>query len=91
VLTQRRYPVGVDLMDPPAGYALLGFSVSATRPLNGNELRMGLRGTNVLNTSYRDYLDAFRYYADARGVDIAIWLTYAFGHRSGQQAPVRYT
>jgi iron complex outermembrane receptor protein len=79
VFEQRRIPVGVDFMDPPATYLLLGCGVQVGRSLGTHELRMGLRGTNLLNVRYRDYLDAFRYYADSRGLDVAAWVTYAFG------------
>jgi len=66
-------------MDPPAGYQLLGLSLGATLPVGRNELRFGLQGTNLLNTTYREYLDRFRYYADARGADLVLWVRYAFG------------
>ena len=80
VLQQQRIPVGVDLASPPPTYHLLGLSASASRPLGNGDLRIGLRGSNLLNAAYRDYLDRFRYYADARGLDIAIWITYRFGN-----------
>lgn len=79
VLVQERIPVGVDLASPPPTYHLLGLSASAFRPLGKGELRLGLRGSNLLNAAYRDYLDRFRYYADARGLEIALWITYRFG------------
>ena len=79
VFEQTRFPAGVDFADPPGTYHLLGLSAAATCALGKNELRMGLLGTNLLNTTYRDYLDRFRYYADARGFDIALWLRFSFG------------
>lgn len=79
VLHQSRYPVGLDYMEPPAGYHLLGLSLGATLPVGRNELRFGLQGSNLLNTTYREYLDRFRYYADARGTDLVLWVRYAFG------------
>ncbi|MBL7964962.1 MAG: TonB-dependent receptor [Flavobacteriales bacterium] len=79
VLQQERIPVGMDFTDPPATYHLLGFNVNLEGPLGGNVFRAGLRVTNLLNTSYRDYMDRFRYYADARGIDVALWFTYVLG------------
>lgn len=79
VLEQQRIPVGLDFTEPPPTYHLLGLSASAAHPWGTGELRFGLRATNLLNTAYRDYLDRFRYYADARGMDIALWITYRFG------------
>ena len=78
VFEQRRIPVDLDFTTPPPTYHLLGISASAARPLGKGELRVGLRGSNLFNTAYRDYLDRFRYYADARGIDIALWITYRF-------------
>ncbi len=79
VFTQSRVPIGLDFTEAPPGYQLLGASVSATRALGANELRVGLQAYNVLDAAYRDYMDRFRYYADARGVDVVLWIRYAFG------------
>ncbi len=80
VLHQWRVPSGLDFMEPPRAYHLLGVSASMARPLgNGKELRFGLEGYNLLNTAYRDYLDRFRYYANASGIDLSIWVRYSFG------------
>ena len=79
VLRQQRYPTGLDFTDPPPGYQLLNATLSAARRLGMHELRIGIRGSNLLNSAYRDYLDRFRYYADARGIDVQIWLAFIFG------------
>ncbi|MFZ1689366.1 MAG: TonB-dependent receptor [Flavobacteriales bacterium] len=79
VFEQSRIPVGVDFTDPPGTYHLLGLSASATRALGKGEIRMGLQANNILNTGYRDYMDRFRYYADARGTDLTFWIRYSFG------------
>lgn len=76
---QSRAPQGLDFLDPPPGHHLLGLSISVARPVGKGELRIGLEGHNLLDRAYRDYLDAFRYYADARGADLNLWLRYAFG------------
>ncbi|MEO8067943.1 MAG: TonB-dependent receptor [Flavobacteriales bacterium] len=81
VFEQSRIPEGLDFTDPPGTYHLIGLSASATRTLRRGELRMGLQANNLLNTTYRDYTDRFRYYTDARGTDLTLWLTYSFGKR----------
>lgn len=78
VIRQRRVEPDLDFADAPGTYHLLGASISARYPVGRNELRIGLRGTNLLNAAYRDYLDRLRYYADARGIDIQLWLAFAF-------------
>lgn len=81
VWRQRRVPEGLDFMDPPKAYRLIGLSASIARTLGQGELRIGLEGYNLLNAAYRDYLDRFRYYADARGTDLTLWVRYAFGRK----------
>lgn len=76
---QQRIPEALDFAAPPGGYHLLGFTASAARPWGTGEIRFGLRAANALNMAYRDYLDRFRYYADARGLDVSLWITYRFG------------
>lgn len=79
IAEQTRVPVGLDFSTPPAGYALVGVSLSAERPLGNDLIAVGLRGDNLGNVRYRDYLDRFRYYADARGTDLTLWLRFTFG------------
>jgi len=90
VFEQRRIPVGLDFAPPPSTYHLFALSASASRTLGKGELRIGLQANNLFNTAYRDYLDRFRYFTDARGTDIVLSVRYAFGrfaeqslHRAG--------
>ena len=87
VFRQERIPAGLDFAEPPPAYQLLHCAITAERPLGRNILRIGLRGSNLLNAAYRDYTDRFRYYADARGTDIALWITYDFGGSSNDHEP----
>jgi iron complex outermembrane receptor protein len=82
VLRQSRYPVDLDLVDPPPGYHLLGLTAAIERGVGRGVLRIGLEGNNLLNTRYRDLMDRFRYYADARGVEVLVRLGYTFGSRA---------
>lgn len=77
-MQQRRIPHGIDLADPPMGYSLVGISCEGGRELGGNAVRFGIEASNLFNTEYRDYMDRFRYFADARGTDVRVWLAYAF-------------
>ncbi|MCI1753012.1 MAG: TonB-dependent receptor [Flavobacteriales bacterium] len=79
ILRQDRIPVGLDFAEPPGSYHLIGISASIVRPLRKGELRFGVEGANLFNVAYRDYLDRFRYYADARGIDLTCWARYSFG------------
>jgi iron complex outermembrane receptor protein len=79
VSEQRRVPVGLDFAPPPSTYHLFALSASASRTLGKGELRIGLQANNLFNTAYRDYLDRFRYFTDARGTDIVLSVRYTFG------------
>ena len=64
--TQTRQEL--DVSSTPDAYHLLNFSSSIDINLNQkSKLTVGLRITNVLNTSYRNYLNRLRYYADDLG------------------------
>jgi len=79
VFTQSRFPVGLDFIPPPPTYHLVGISASSELPIKRNTLRVGVTGENLFNRQYRDYLDRFRYFADARGIDVVLWVRYSFG------------
>jgi len=79
VAQQLRVPADLDYTAPPGSYHLVGFQASASKSMGKHELRFGVNGYNLFNTAYRDYMDRFRYYADARGMDLAIWLRFNFG------------
>lgn len=58
----------VDISTPPNAYHLLNFNSSIDIKATKNSiLTVGLNITNVLNTSYRNYLNRMRYYADDLG------------------------
>ncbi len=48
----------------------MGADVSSTLLVKQQEIRIGINCSNGLNTIYRDYLDRFRYYTDAQGINI---------------------
>ena len=60
-------------------YLSIGIQASIERPVGRDRLRFGITASNLLNTAYRDILDRFRYYADARGTDLVVWVRYGFG------------
>jgi iron complex outermembrane receptor protein len=67
-----------DFMKPPEGYFLWNLSAGAS--LKGAKTRYDIRiGTeNLLNTSYREYTNRFRYYADDLGRNFLISLKCIF-------------
>ena len=58
----------VDVSTPPDAYHLLNFNSSIDFKANNTaKLTVGFGVTNLLNTSYRNYLNRLRYYADDLG------------------------
>ncbi len=58
----------VDVSTPPGAYHLLNFNSSMDFEITEKSiLTVGLGVTNILNTSYRNYLNRLRYYADDLG------------------------
>ncbi len=56
-----------DFMEPPDGYVLLNLSAGLT--LHSDKVQYNVRAVveNIANTSYREYSNRFRYYADDLG------------------------
>ncbi len=68
-----------DFIAPPEGY--VNFNLSGGFDLlfqNENKLNVFMSIDNLLNNSYRDYLNRFRYYADDLGRNISLKLSYTF-------------
>ena len=69
----------VDVSTPPDAYHLLNFSSSVTlRSTEKSRFVLGLDVTNLLNTSYRDYLNRMRYYADDLGRNVLLHLKFYY-------------
>lgn len=67
-----------DLLDVPDAYFLANIHFGFEKEIGKNALRFNLNIQNLLNTSYRDYLNRFRYYADEMGRNVSLRLSYEF-------------
>jgi iron complex outermembrane recepter protein len=67
-----------DFMDAPDPYFVLRIDLSASLPLGNRELTFSLTGENLLNHSYRNYMNRLRYYADETGINILVRINYKF-------------
>ena len=67
-----------DFMEPPAGYLL--WNISAGISIKGEKTQYDFRvaSENVLNTTYREYTNRFRYYADDLGRNFIISIKCIF-------------
>jgi iron complex outermembrane recepter protein len=74
VLEQRRVEANSDFLAPPPTYNIwridAGFKIK--------KLTLGLSVQNVLNTTYREYLNRFRYFTDELGRNFSLRIKYRF-------------
>lgn len=75
---QFRVPANTDYALPPAAYTLLNFEAGTVFYIKKQPVTIGIGGTNLLNTVYRDYMNRFRYYADEMGRNITVRLKIPF-------------
>lgn len=66
-----------DFKDAPDGYFLLDLSWH----FKWKNFNAGVTVSNVLNTSYRDYLNEMRYFADEPGMNVLFTLNYLFKNK----------
>lgn len=67
-----------DFVDSPDGYLLPGFSAGISRPIGESKLDFRISVENLTNTSYREYSNRMRYYADDVGRNILLAVKYSF-------------
>lgn len=78
VAEQKNLLASQDFVVPPKAYCLVGVKVSAEKQLRKLRLNMFVRAENLLNETYRDYLNRQRYFADDLGVNIIIGTNVSF-------------
>jgi iron complex outermembrane receptor protein len=91
VLEQTRFPnynieipvsenesLVLDTSTPPSGYSLWHLSLQNTFKINKNTLSTSIYLDNILNTSYRNYLNQLRFFADDLGRNIRLQLQFNF-------------
>ncbi len=74
VTKQWRVPQNTDFASPPNAYGLLTAEVGTDLKIKNQPLSISVAATNLLNTSYRDYLDRFRYFANSEGLNVVMRL-----------------
>jgi iron complex outermembrane receptor protein len=69
-----------DYKEPPAGYMLVNANLSTSFRLNKLPLTLSIGGRNLLNKTYREYLNSFRYFTDEMGRNISLRLKIGLEH-----------
>jgi len=67
-----------DFAAAPGGYMLLNAKVGFSLPVGEHTMGISLSGENLLNKSYRNYMNRLRYYADDIGANYILRLSYNF-------------
>jgi iron complex outermembrane receptor protein len=75
---QERLPLDQDFASAPAAYTLLELEATTELQIAHRPLQLHLQVFNLTNVAYRDYLDRFRYFADAAGRNIALSMRMSF-------------
>jgi iron complex outermembrane receptor protein len=78
VLKQTRVEPGSDYAAPPSAYTLFNFNASTFVHLGAEHFEAGISIMNILNTSYREYMNAFRYFTDETGRSLSLRIKYHF-------------
>ncbi|MGB0839474.1 MAG: TonB-dependent receptor domain-containing protein, partial [Chitinophagales bacterium] len=78
VFEQKNLLEEQDFVLPPETYHLLNTKISGQYPNTKSRLNLYLKIDNLLNTTYRDYLNRQRYFADDLGRNITIGGTWIF-------------
>ena len=72
VFEQKNLLPQQDFVSPPQAYNLVGIKFSTKVDMKKNKLKLYIKVNNLLNTTYRDYLNRQRYFADDLGRNIII-------------------
>jgi iron complex outermembrane receptor protein len=67
-----------DYMAPPPAYGLVNFEAAVGMELMKKKIDLVLGVTNLFNVAYRDYMNAFRYFALDRGRNISLKIKMPF-------------
>jgi iron complex outermembrane receptor protein len=71
IMQQTRIPVSIlDYIPPPNAYSLLNLDFSSDVAVGKRQISVGLTVVNLLNQTYRDYMNRFRYFNDEPGRSI---------------------
>lgn len=77
VARQNREP-DFDLAPAPPGYALINLGYQRQFLIGNDKLNLGIQIQNLLNSSYKEYMNRFRYFTDDIGRNILLKINYQF-------------
>ncbi len=78
VAEQQRVPHNMDYKNPPPAYNLFDVNMGFEIPVKKQHIRVSASVKNLMNVSYCDYLNRFRYFSDEPGRNFIVRLTIPF-------------
>jgi len=78
IARQNRYNPGSDFAPPPNAYGLIHILGGTSLRFNQQTLHLHAGVNNLLNKTYKEYMNRFRYYAHDMGRNITLKLNYTF-------------
>ena len=78
VSQQTRYEPNSDYAEPPPTYQLYAVYAGSKLSLGDRAVEINVSATNLFNTTYREYMNRFRYFSHDMGRNISLTLTYSF-------------
>jgi iron complex outermembrane receptor protein len=75
---QSRWNITQEILPPPNGYLLLSGSISEEFKLFKNFHKISITVENILNQSYRNYLNRQRFFANETGRNIVFKVDFRF-------------
>lgn len=78
VFKQSRYNQETDFAPAPPTYGLLNISGGIKLIMNSQSIGLNISANNLLNVSYKEYMNRYRYYAHDIGRNITLRLSYNF-------------
>jgi len=78
VFKQNHLNLAQDFVAVPEAYFLLGLKAATDVQWSKTRLHLFVKVSNVLNSSYRDYLNRLRYFADDLGINLTIGANLKF-------------
>ena len=78
VFEQKNLLPSQDFVPAPKAYDLVGAKISIERQWSKLGLKLFIRGENLLNNRYRDYLNRQRYFADDLGFNVIVGINMSF-------------
>lgn len=80
IYVNRQWRTGDDLdyLEAPSPYTLIQASIGFSVKTENTTWMLAFSADNLFDTTYRDYLNRFRYYADEQGKNFTLRITYLF-------------